>query len=100
MRFESVWIAALLSPRPAPLLVLNEPETSLHPDLLPALGRLIGAAARHSQVVVVSHASRLVAALEACADCHSIRLHKQLGMTEIEDEVAIARPAWRWPARS
>jgi len=95
-----LWIAALLSPRPAPLLVLNEPETSLHPDLLPALGRLIGAAARRSQVVVVSHASRLVAALEAGADCHSIRLHKQLGMTEIEGEAAIGRPAWRWPARS
>lgn len=29
-----LWIAALLSPRPPALLVLNEPETSLHPDLL------------------------------------------------------------------
>ena len=28
-------IAALLSPRPPPLMILNEPETSLHPDLLP-----------------------------------------------------------------
>src|SRR5262249_61822725 len=34
-------IAALLSPRPPTLMVLNEPETSLHPDLLPPLGRLI-----------------------------------------------------------
>ena len=33
-----LWIAALLTPRPPALLVLNEPETSLHPDLLPALG--------------------------------------------------------------
>ena len=31
-------VAALLSPRPPGLLVLNEPETSLHRDLLPALG--------------------------------------------------------------
>ena len=30
-----LWIAALLTPRPPQLLVLNEPETSLHPDLLP-----------------------------------------------------------------
>ena len=36
-----LWVAALLTPRPPGLLVLNEPETSLHPDLLPALGRLI-----------------------------------------------------------
>ncbi|MFL6636962.1 MAG: AAA family ATPase, partial [Paraburkholderia graminis] len=32
-------VAALLTPRPPALLVLNEPETSLHPDLLPALAR-------------------------------------------------------------
>ena len=36
-----LWIAALLTPRPPALMVLNEPETSLHPDLLPALARLI-----------------------------------------------------------
>ena len=34
-------IAALLSPRPPALMILNEPETSLHPDLLPSLARLI-----------------------------------------------------------
>jgi predicted ATPase len=32
-------VAALLTPRPPQLMVLNEPETSLHPDLLPALAR-------------------------------------------------------------
>jgi hypothetical protein len=32
-------VAALLTPRPPELLVLNEPETSLHPELLPALAR-------------------------------------------------------------
>ena len=40
-----LWRAALLTPRPPELMVLNEPETSLHPDLLPALARLILAAA-------------------------------------------------------
>ena len=35
-------LAALFSPRLPPLLVLNEPENSLHPDLLPPLARLIG----------------------------------------------------------
>lgn len=32
-----LWVAALLTPRPPSLMVLNEPETSLHPELLPAL---------------------------------------------------------------
>ncbi|WP_425387819.1 AAA family ATPase [Edaphobacter aggregans] len=40
-----LWTAALLTPHPPALMVLNEPETSLHPDLLPALARLILAAA-------------------------------------------------------
>jgi predicted ATPase len=42
------------------LLVLNQPETSLHPDLLPALGRLIAGTAERSQVLVVSHALALI----------------------------------------
>ena len=56
-------IAALLSPRPPPLMILNEPETSLHPDLLPPLARLIAQASRQSQIIVVSHAASLVSAL-------------------------------------
>ncbi|MDO4716380.1 MAG: AAA family ATPase, partial [Propionibacteriaceae bacterium] len=38
--------AALYAVRPPTLMVLNEPETSLHPDLLPPLARLIRSAAR------------------------------------------------------
>jgi predicted ATPase len=54
-------VAALLSPRPSPFVILNEPETSLHPDLLPPLARLIAQAAKTSQVIVVSHAAALLA---------------------------------------
>jgi len=54
------WAAALLTPRPPHLMILNEPEASLHPDLLPALSRLIGVAAQQSQIWVVSHAARLL----------------------------------------
>jgi predicted ATPase len=41
-------VAALLSPRPAPLLTLNEPEMSLHPDLIKPLAELITIASRQS----------------------------------------------------
>ena len=92
-----LWIAALLTPRPPGVLVLNEPETSLHPDLLPALGRLIARAAERSQIIVVSHASRLVASLEHERDCHSIVLEKHLGETRLAGELPGAR--WQWPAR-
>ena len=36
-----LWAAALLSPQPPSLMVLNEPETSLHPDLVRPLAALI-----------------------------------------------------------
>lgn len=88
-------VAALLSPRPPSLMILNEPETSLHPDLLPPLARLIARASQKSQVVVVSHAASLVSAL--CeADARQIVLEKKLGETIVEDE---ERPAWNWPSR-
>ena len=89
-------VAALLSPRPPALMILNEPETSLHPDLLPPLARLIAKAARQSQVIVVSHAQMLVSELAAEADSQQIVLEKQLSETIVKDGVA---PNWTWPSR-
>ncbi|MCW4467040.1 AAA family ATPase [Glutamicibacter sp. MNS18] len=89
---------ALLSPRPAPLLVLNEPENSLHPQLLEPLGELIAQASGRSQIVVVSHSSHLVAALEA----HGALRHelvKESGETVLQDQGVFDRPAWAWPRR-
>ncbi|MBI1891261.1 MAG: AAA family ATPase [Burkholderiales bacterium] len=94
-----LWIAALLTPRLPELLVLNEPETSLHPDLLPALGRLITRAAKHSQVLVVSHATRLIAALEREPESHSIMLEKELGETRMAGVSRLEMPAWHWAPR-
>lgn len=88
--------AALLSPRPAPLIVLNEPETSLHPALLEPLARLIATAAEKTQVIVVSHADPLVTALAAQRGCIHHHLYKELGETQIEE---LDIPRWRWPSR-
>lgn len=92
-------VAALLTPRPPALLVLNEPETSLHPDLLPALARLIVRASAHSQLLVVSHAARLIAALEREHASESIVLEKHFGATRIVDADERDLPAWKWPSR-
>lgn len=94
-----LWIAALHTPRPPPLMVLNEPETSLHPDLLPALARLIAGAARRTQVWVVSHATRLIAALEQAPDCNPIQLVKRDSQTTIDGQGMLDAPAWHWPER-
>lgn len=94
-----LWCAALLTPRPPPLMVLNEPETSLHPDLLPALARLILEASKHSQLWVVSHSARLIAALEENERCSSLRLAKDMGETQIVGQSQMDAPAWQWPGR-
>lgn len=94
-----LWTAALLTPRPPQLLVLNEPETSLHPDLLPALAALIATAAENSQLIVVTHSEALVAALQEAADVHTMRLTKELGETRIEGQGVLDQPPWHWPPR-
>ncbi len=92
-----LWVAALLTPRPPPLMVLNERETSLHPDLLPALARLIANASRQTQVWVVSHAHRLIDALNEHPECEPIVLEKVLGQTRIAGQGPLDGPAWNWP---
>ena len=94
-----LWIAALLTPRPPELMVLNEPETSLHPDLLPPLGRLIAKTAERTQVIVVTHAAKLISALSEQAGCHSITLEKSFGETVVVGARDMDIPAWNWPAR-
>jgi len=88
-------IAALLTPRPPQLMILNEPETSLHPDLLPALARLITAASARSQIIVVSHAAQLVSSL-CKVGAQQIVLAKERGETLVVDD---QRPSWNWPTR-
>lgn len=94
-----LWIAALLTPRPPRLMVLNEPETSLHPDLLPALGRLIKRASEHTQIWVVSHAKLLIRELMESPHCQATHLIKALGQTRIEDQDILDVPVWHWPGR-
>jgi predicted ATPase len=87
-----------LTPRPPGLLVLNEPETSLHPDLLPALARLIAQASRRSQVLVVSHSPSLIDAIQQLPACNSITLEKKFGQTMLAGEER-EHVAWQWATR-
>lgn len=89
---------ALFAPRPPSLLVLNEPETSLHPDLIAPLARLISAAAARSQVVVVTHCQPLVEALTEQGALHH-ELAKSLGQTIVTDQGLLSRPTWDWGKR-
>lgn len=92
-------VAALLTPRPPELMVLNEPENSLHPELMPALSRLIRLAAENSQVIVVSHNASLVNELEADERCVPIRLVKEEAETVLQDTDLLSQYGWNWPSR-
>jgi predicted ATPase len=94
-----LWTAALLTPRPPELMVLNEPETSLHPDLLPALARLIALASSRTQILVVSHAQALIQALAGAEHCRRLHLEKSFGETTLAGQTKFNTPKWEWPAR-
>ncbi|QQS01468.1 MAG: AAA family ATPase [Austwickia sp.] len=112
-----LWLAALLTPAPPPLLVVNEPETSLHPSLLGPLAGLIADAARRTQIVVVTHSAALLAELgraypglgdDASDDptrpgeipaARLVRLAKDLGETRVEGQGLMTTPLWEWGHR-
>lgn len=75
--------AALLSPRPPELIALNEPETSLHPDLLHPLAGLIVDATKFSQVWVTTHSTVLAEAIARRANIQPIELALHHGETII-----------------
>lgn len=115
-----LWLAALLTPVPPRLMALNEPETSLHPSLVAPLARLVVAASRRTQVVLVTHSQPLLEALTEAlgtdmetvreeqeeggrpgevADLRLVELTKDLGETRVEGQGLLSTPPWEWGKR-
>ena len=92
-------VAALLSPRPPGLMVLNEPETSLHPDLFAPLARLIGRASTTTQIVVVSHSMKLIKELRQLPQTRAVELIKDFGETRVDGVGPFDAPTWDWGGR-
>lgn len=93
-----LWAAALLTPRPPEMLVLNEPETSLHPELIGPLADLIIAASANTQIIVVTHAQPLVTAF-GDSSARVLELVKEGGRTLLAGQGILDEPAWHWPSR-
>lgn len=93
-----LWGAALLTPSPPSLMVLNEPETSLHPDLVPPLAAMIRAAAATTQVVVVTHSQVMREHLDT-DDSSEIELYKEWGETMVAGQTMLTAPPWNWGKR-
>ncbi|HEY1932359.1 MAG TPA: AAA family ATPase [Acetobacteraceae bacterium] len=77
-------MGALLGYRLPAFVALNEPEASLHPDLLPPLARLIARAAERTQIWLVTHSEHLAAALVEAARVTPRIVVKRSGATWID----------------
>ena len=56
-------LTILLHPSPPPLICIEEPETGLHPDILPTIADLLVEASQRTQLIVTTHSDRLISAL-------------------------------------
>jgi predicted ATPase len=56
-------LTVLCHPQPPPLVCIEDPEISLHPDILPVLAELMLEASQKTQLVVTTHSDVLVSAL-------------------------------------
>ncbi len=79
-------LAALLSPQPPSLLALNEPETSLHPDLLDPLAKQLVNAGKFSQLWIVTHSQSLAALVEKYSGEAPITLELVGGETRVKGQ--------------
>lgn len=67
LRYLSL-LAILLDPGSAKLVIIEEPELGLHPDVLPALRDLLVEASSRFQLIVTTHSTQLVDAMTEHAD--------------------------------
>jgi predicted ATPase len=75
---------ALLAYRLPAFIALNEPETSLHPDLIEPLARMIVRAATRTQIWVVTHSQALADAIARHGNVTPRTVVKRNGETWIE----------------
>ena len=75
IRFVAL-LATLLTPSPPPLVCIDEPELSLHPDAVSLVADLMLDASSRTQLVVATHSDALVSALsgrpEAIVACERV----------------------------
>jgi len=53
-------LTVLSSPDPAPLIAIDEPETGLHPSMLPIVAEYSADAARRTQVILTTHSPQFL----------------------------------------
>lgn len=95
---------ALYDSEPETLLVLDEPELSLHPQLVRRLGRIFARYAASRQIVIFTHSPLLVSWDDVENGAEIARVYKVAGDSRIAqvprstvDELSKARGGWKNP---
>jgi predicted ATPase len=109
-------LVILCHPEPPPLICIEEPETGLHPDILPTIAELMIEASQRTQLIVTTHSDILVSAFserpEAVLVCekdedgtHFKRLEKdklkawleeyELGDLWLKGEIGVSVGKWK-----
>lgn len=84
--------AALMTPKPPSLLVINEPESSLHTSLLEPLADLMAKVPPETQLIVVTHARELAERIAGQRDdAKWVKLVSFEGETRLEGDESSGR---------
>lgn len=60
-------LTVLATPDPAPLIAIDEPETGLHPSMLPIVAEYAVDAAERTQVILTTHSPQFLDAFKECS---------------------------------
>lgn len=86
-------LSILCHPDPPPLICIEEPETALHPDILPTVAQLMITASHKAQLIVTTHSDALVDALSDVPEAVLV-CEKQDGATRMQRLNAAALAEW------
>ena len=73
-------IAVLANPKPPPLIAIDEPETGLHPSMLPIVAEYAAEASRRSQVIFTTHSAEFLDAFGDTVPTTTV-VHREDGKT-------------------
>jgi predicted ATPase len=67
-------LTVLASPEPPSLIAIDEPETGLHPSMLPLVAEFAADAARRTQVILTTHSPQFLDCFSDQAECATVVL--------------------------
>jgi len=81
-------VGALCAYRSPPFIALNEPEASLHSELISPLAKMILRASEDTQMIVVTHSHQLADILEVEGAATRVSLEKRQGETVLSSRTS------------